>query len=59
MVKVKIIIREFFYFFTAAFIGGLVLEIISPNIVLAYFNLNWFWLLTIIFGGLSLFYNRD
>ena len=39
-----IIKREIFYFFSAALLSFYLLEIIAPNFVLAYFNLNYLWL---------------
>lgn len=46
----KIIAREFFYFFSGLFLVLVFLEIISPNIVLVYFNLNYLFLLVILAG---------
>jgi len=47
--KKRIIYQELFYFFSVALALFIVLEIIWPNIILAYFNLNYlvvFWLLS-------------
>jgi len=32
--------REIFYFVSAALAAGIILELLWPNIILAYFNLN-------------------
>lgn len=45
----KLIYQELFYFFSAALALFILLEIIWPNIILAYFNLNYLvilWLLS-------------
>jgi hypothetical protein len=54
MDKTKIISREIFYF--AFFLLGVfvILEIIWPNIILAYFNLNWLLALGLVAGLISL-----
>jgi hypothetical protein len=47
-----VITRELFYFVSAALALLIGLEIISPNIILAYFNLNYLviiWLATGLF----------
>jgi len=47
--KAAVIKREVFYFFTTLFLIVIVLESVSPKIVLAYFNVNYlifFWLLS-------------
>jgi len=49
-----IISREIFYFFTALIILSIGLEIIWPNIILAYFNLNYVIVLWFISGLVSL-----
>lgn len=54
MDKFKIIIRESFHFFVIALAVAIILEMIFPNIILAYFNLNWLLLFVLIFGALSL-----
>jgi hypothetical protein len=46
----KIIAREIFYFFSGLSLVLVFLEIISPNIVLVYFNLNYLFLLVILAG---------
>jgi len=50
----KIIAREIFYFFSSLYLVLIFLEIISPNIVLVYFNLNYLFLLSILAGVLAL-----
>jgi len=50
----KIIIREIFYFLTIFYLVLIFLEILFPNIVLAYFNLNYLFLLIVLFGVFSL-----
>ncbi|MHB8903681.1 MAG: hypothetical protein ACYC40_01070 [Patescibacteria group bacterium] len=44
----KIFWREFFYFLSALLLIFIILEIIWPNIILAYFNLNYLLLIYII-----------
>jgi len=46
----SIIKREIFYFFSAALAVLIGLEIIWPNIVLVYFNLNYLLILWLISG---------
>jgi len=51
---INMIIREIFYFlsiFLFVFIG---LEMVWPNIILAYFNLNYLFLLCFLSGLVSL-----
>ena len=50
----KIIIREIFYFLTIFYLVLIFLETLFPNIVLAYFNLNYLFLLIVLFGVFSL-----
>ncbi len=50
----NILAREFFYFFACLFVALAILEIIFPNIVLAYFNLNYLVFLIIISGLVAL-----
>jgi hypothetical protein len=45
-----IIRREIFYFFSVLLLVFIILEIIWPNIILAYFNLNWLLIPWLIFG---------
>lgn len=54
MDKKGLIIRELFYFFTILSVIFIVLEIIWPNIILAYFNLNYLIILWLIAGLLML-----
>ncbi len=51
----SLLVREIFYFLTALGLVFIALEIIWPNIVLAYFNLNYLLLLWLIFGLVMLF----
>lgn len=47
--NLAIISREFFYFFSAFIVSAIILELLWPNITLAYFNLNYliiFWLVS-------------
>jgi len=53
-----IISREIFYFFTALIILSIGLEIIWPNIILAYFNLNYIIVLWFASGLISLIKNN-
>jgi hypothetical protein len=50
MKKQPVIIRELFYFFTSLGAVFIILEIIWPNIILAYFNLNWLLVLWLMVG---------
>jgi hypothetical protein len=50
----KIIAREIFYFFSVLFLVLAFLEIISPNIVLVYFNLNYLFLFSVFAGVYTL-----
>lgn len=54
MISSKLFFREGFYFFSVLLIVFLLLEIISPNIILAYFNLNYLLILWFIFGVILL-----
>jgi hypothetical protein len=53
-----IISREIFYFFTALIVLSIGLEIIWPNIILAYFNLNYIIVLWFVSGFISLVKNN-
>jgi len=48
--NIQLINREFFYFFSVALIVFIGLEIIWPNVVLTYFNLNYLFLLWLVSG---------
>jgi len=50
MAKNNLLIRESFYFLTALVVVLFILEIAWPNIVLAYFNLNYLVILWLISG---------
>ena len=50
MDKRRLIIRELFYFFSVLTGVFVFLEIIWPNIILAYFNLNYLVILWLITG---------
>lgn len=54
MSKIKIISREIFYFSFLLLGAFIILEIIWPNIILAYFNLNWLFGLGLLAGLTSL-----
>lgn len=49
-----IIIRELFYALTIAVVILAILELFSPGIVLAYFNLNWVLLAWLIAGIITI-----
>lgn len=53
-----IISREIFYFFTALVVLSIGLEIIWPNIILAYLNLNYIIVLWLVSGLVSLIKNN-
>ncbi|MFA5109150.1 MAG: hypothetical protein WC458_01215 [Patescibacteria group bacterium] len=46
----SVIGREIFYFFSVLLLVFIILEIIWPNIILVYFNLNWLLIPWLIFG---------
>lgn len=52
--NLAIIYRELFYFCFALLVVFIGLEIIWPNIILAYLNLNYLLLLTLASGIISL-----
>lgn len=53
----RIILQELFYFSSLLLFILIILELIFPNIVLVYFNLNYLFLIIIILG-LSLLKNN-
>lgn len=50
----KIIKQELFYFFSAAVLLGICLEIFWPRIILAYFNLNFLFIAWLVSAVLLL-----
>ena len=46
----QVIKREIFYFLSILLVVFVILEMIWPNIILAYLNLNWLLVLWLIFG---------
>ncbi len=56
--KYQVIFQELFYASFLLLLLSIFLEIIFPNIILVYFNLNYLLVLTIIFGLLALFENK-
>jgi len=51
--NISLIISEIFYFFSILVAVSVILEIIFPNIILAYFNLNYLitiWLISGLVG---------
>ena len=50
MTKGQVIKREIFYFISVLLGVFIILEIIWPNIILSYFNLNWLIALWLIAG---------
>jgi len=49
--NLALVAREIFYFFSAALLAGVILETFWPNMILAYFNLNYLlilWLLSAV-----------
>ncbi|MFA6194868.1 MAG: hypothetical protein WC719_03960 [Patescibacteria group bacterium] len=54
----NLIIRELFYFFTILAAVFIVMEIIWPNIILAYFNLNYLLIIWLISGLVMLFWKK-
>ncbi len=55
----NLIIRESFYFLTALAAVFIAFEIIWPNIILAYFNLNYLIILWFVVGLLLLFQKNN
>lgn len=55
MANKQLVIRESFYFLTALTAVFIVFEIIWPNIILAYFNLNYLIILWLAVGMFLLF----
>ncbi len=51
----SLIVRELFYFFTVLAALSVIMEIIWPNIILAYFNLNYLLIVWLISGLALLF----
>ena len=58
MKKSSEIIRELFYFFTGLAGIFIILEIIWPNIILAYFNFNYLIILWFVTGLIMLIKNN-
>ncbi|MFA7087986.1 MAG: hypothetical protein WC146_01445 [Patescibacteria group bacterium] len=50
----SLIFRELFHFFTASLLVFILLEIFWPNIILAYFNLNYLVIFCVLAGLISL-----
>ena len=53
-----IFLKELFYTFTGALVIFCFLEIISPNLVLAYVNINWI-LIVWFFNGIIILINTN
>lgn len=51
--------REMFYFFSTLWLAFIVLEIIFPNIILVYFNINYLFLIVIISGLVALLKEKN
>lgn len=54
-----LVIRELFYFFTVLAAVFAIMEIIWPNIILAYFNLNYLLILWFASGLVLLFRKKQ
>jgi hypothetical protein len=52
--NLAIISRELFYFLSALLLAFIILEIIWPNIILSYLNLNYLFILTALAGSIYL-----
>jgi len=52
--EINKLVRGIFYWLSAMLGVFIVMEIIWPNIILAYFNLNWLVLGVLVFGLASL-----
>jgi len=52
--NLAIISREIFFFSFGFLLISILMEIIWPNIILAYFNLNYLFVFSLIFGSISL-----
>ena len=59
MNKTSLIIRESFYFLTVLSAVFIALELVWPNIILAYFNLNYLLILWLVSGLITLKKNYD
>lgn len=53
-----LIIKELFYFFTVLASVFIIMEVVWPNIILAYFNLNYLVIIWVISGLVLLFRNE-
>lgn len=58
MANRSLMVREIFYFLTALGLIFIFLEIIWPNIILAYFNLNYLLILWLASGLVLLFRSK-
>lgn len=52
--NLEIISREIFYFFSSLLVVFIVLEIIFPNIILSYLNINYIFVMVFVSGLFSL-----
>ncbi len=59
MKNAYLISLEIFYALTGAIVIFSMMEIIRPNIVLAYFNLNWLLIFWLIVGIFILLLNKE
>jgi hypothetical protein len=55
LIKNNNLLREAWYFFSAALVLAVILEMVWPNIILVYFNLNILFIFWFICGILLLF----
>lgn len=59
MIKINIILKEFFYILTSFLVVFLLLELIWPGVVLSCVNINWILIFWLIFGMLILLFNKN
>lgn len=52
--NLAVIFKELFYFFSALLSCCVLLEIVWPNIILDYFNLNYLIVICLLIGSISL-----
>ncbi|MFA6995338.1 MAG: hypothetical protein WC249_02915 [Patescibacteria group bacterium] len=48
--NLALILQEIFYFFSLALVIMIIMEIISPRIILVYFNLNYLFIFWFVSG---------
>lgn len=59
MRNIYLALKEIFYFLSVALVIFSILELIQPNLVLAYLNLNWLLILWVIDGIVIISYKGE